>query len=273
LGTSNAAHGTLAAGAASLGARALSWLDGAFAPLRRAGSAGVSPSDRERRRLSAVLGAGSFLVGLAVGGLLAGVVAGLVAAASTSRLLAARRTSYLRRIDAGAARAALVIADGLAGGRSIRGAIEPAGTRLDGPVGVEFARVASDIALGLTTDEALDRLRTRARSRRIDMIVAAIRLQRRAGGDLARLLREIAATAEESARLAEDARAATAQARFTGLLVSGFGPMTVLLAELAAPGTTGRITASASGLVLLAIAALMQLAGAIAIRRISRVRL
>jgi tight adherence protein B len=258
---------------ASLGNRALSWLDAALAPLRRAGEAGVAPTGPERLRLSLVLGSGALVAGLALSGWAAGALAGLGTAASSSRLLAARRRAYARRVDAGAARAAVVLADSLAGGRSIRGALEAAAGRLQGATAVEFGRVASDISLGLTTDEALDRLRRRSGSRRIDMVVAAIRLQRRAGGDLARLLRDIAATAEETERLGEDARAATAQARFTGLLVSGFGPLTILLAELAAPGTTNRVLATGGGMALLCVAAVMQAGGAVAIHRISKVRL
>ena len=256
-----------------VGRRALAWLDTALAPLRRAATAGVLATSSERRRLSLLLGAGALLLGFALVGPAIGAALGLTAAASTSRLLAVQRRTYERRIEAGAARAAVVLADGLAGGRSIRGALDSAAARLQGAVGVEFGRVASDIALGLTTDEALERLRHRSRSRRIDMIVAAIRLQRRAGGDLAKLLRDIAATADQASRLAEDARAATAQARFTGLLVSGFGPLTVLLAELAAPGTTGRVLAGSAGVALVALALVMQLIGGVAIHRISRVRI
>ena len=53
-----------------------------------------------------------------------------------------------------------------------------------------------------------------------DTIVAAILLQRDAGGDLAGLLRSIAAGLEEAARVEADARSATAQARFTAWLVA-----------------------------------------------------
>ena len=244
-----------------------------MAPLRRAGTVGLLPTGSERLRLSLVLAGGATVAGLALVGPAAGAALGLAAGASTSRLVLARRRAYGRRIDAGAARAAVVLADSLSGGRSIRGALEAAAARLQGPVGVEFARMSSDIALGLTTDEALGRLRRRACSRRIDMVVAAIRLQRRSGGDLSRLLRDIAGTAEETERLAQDARTATAQARFTGLLVGGFGPVMILLAELAAPGTTARVTASTGGVVIVAVAVAMQAAGALTIRRISRVRL
>ena len=62
-------------------------------------------------------------------------------------------------------------------------------------------------------------MRARVRSPRLDTVVAACVLQRRAGGDLARLLRESARSMEEQSRLEGELRAATAQARFTGLLV------------------------------------------------------
>ena len=55
----------------------------------------------------------------------------------------------------------------------------------------------------------------------LDTLVAAVLLQRDAGGDLAALLRDLAAALEERGRVVADARSATAQARFTALLVTG----------------------------------------------------
>ena len=66
----------------------------------------------------------------------------------------------------------------------------------------------------------LERLRRRAGDPHWDTIVAAILLQRDARGDLARLLRTIAAAQEEAARVEADARGLTSQARFTAWLVS-----------------------------------------------------
>ena len=51
------------------------------------------------------------------------------------------------------------------------------------------------------------------------MIVAGALMQRRAGGDLAQLLRSAARSFEDEARLLGEVRAATAQARFTGTVV------------------------------------------------------
>ena len=60
--------------------------------------------------------------------------------------------------------------------------------------------------------------------------------QQLAGGDLAGLLRRFAATAAERDRTAADARSATAQARFTGLLVAAMPAGSAVFAELLEPG-------------------------------------
>ena len=80
----------------------------------------------------------------------------------------------------------------------------------------------------------LERLRRRASGPAWDTLVAGILLQRDAGGDLAALLRELAGSLEAAARVEADARAATAQARFTARLVLG------LPVGAAAAGRAGR---------------------------------
>ena len=79
-------------------------------------------------------------------------------------------------------------------------------------------------------------MRLRVRSPRMDTLVAACVLQRRAGGDLAGLLRESARAMEDQARLEDEVRSATAQARFTAILVVLMPVGGGLLAELASPG-------------------------------------
>jgi tight adherence protein B len=251
--------------------RVMSRIEAAVLPLRLAGSAGLIPTDRERLRLSLLFAIGGLGVGVVAAGVLAGVLLALAGGVAASRLIVTRRQRYGRSVDAGAGRAAHALADALAGGSSVRAAVPASVARLDGAIGVELDRAASDIALGLPTDEALDRLRVRSRSRRVDSIVAALRLQRRSGGELASLLRDVADAAEDAARLQDEARAATAQARFTAVLVTCFGPCAALLAELASPGTLGRIVESPSGLVLIVFAAVLQCAGSLTVSRISRI--
>jgi tight adherence protein B len=105
----------------------------------------------------------------------------------------------------------------------------------------------------------------------VDAFAAVLLSQRLAGGDLAGLLRRFAAGAAERERVAEDARAATAQARFTGLLVVAMPTGGAVFAELLQPGFFAKLLASPPAAFLLALAALFQLAGFAAIRRLSQV--
>ena len=97
-------------------------------------------------------------------------------------------------------------------------------------------------------------------------LAAALLSQRLAGGDLAGLLRRFAAGAAERDRVAEDARSATAQARFTGLLVVAMPSGAPLFAELLQPGFLAKLLGSPAAAVFLALAAALQLAGFVAIR-------
>jgi tight adherence protein B len=243
----------------------------AEAPLRL-GRDGRDPGARERRRL---LGAGAlcaFVTGLVLAGPMVGVALGCAGPWVVGRVLAAARERYRRAVDAGAAAIALALADALAGGHSIRGAVGEAADGVGGPPGAELRRVARELALGAPTEAALDAMRARARSHGIDTIVAACLLQRRSGGDLARLLRDSARALEDQERLERDARAATAQARFTGLIVVMLPLGGALLAELASPGWLRSLAGSFLTAWLAGLALAMQVVAAVLIRRLGRVR-
>jgi tight adherence protein B len=247
------------------------FLERVIRPLRRAGAEGAPPGDRERLRLQAAASLAGFVAGAGVAGPLAGIALAGAAAWLATRSLAWRRARYRARVDAGAAVAAMALADALAGGHSVRGALTLAGRGVVGPIGLELRRVGRELELGGETDRALERLRGRARSRRVDLIVAAIQIQRHSGGSLATLLRGIAGAIEEQERLEDESRAASAQARFTSVIVVLLPLGGVLLGEVASPGIVGRVTGSVVGVWLLGSALLLQISGVALIRRLSRV--
>jgi tight adherence protein B len=132
-------------------------------------------------------------------------------------------------------------------------------------------RLRAELALGAPTRDALAGLRRRVDSPRVDAFAAALLSQQLAGGDLATLLRRFAAAAADRERTEADARSATAQARFTGMLVVAMPVGAALLAELLAPGFVGGLLADSAAASLLAIAAALQLAGFFAIKRLGRI--
>jgi tight adherence protein B len=271
--------GALAGGLVALAAReavlaspaAAGWLRLALEPLRRAGREGYAPSTLERRRLAA-LGAGAALLG---GWFLAGpavaVPLGVAGPGIAAWAVSSRRRRYRRAVERALPEVAGAVADSLAAGRSLRASLPAAAGSLDGPAAVELARLGAELDLGASTAAAVDGWRRRMRSPRIDAFVAALLSQRLAGGDLAGLLRRFAEGAAERDRVADDARSATAQARFTGLLVVAMPSGGALFAELIQPGFVAKVIGAPVSAVLVALAAALQVVGFVAIRRLSRV--
>lgn len=262
----------LVAGMGSRAPRAAGSFRGAADVLLRVGREGVDPGAAERRRVLVCGAAVAFVAGWFFFGVVGGALAAAVAPTGAARLLRARRNRYRDAVDEGAAELALAIADALSGGHSLRGAIVSAAASVTGPPGKELARVAAELDLGAATDEALEGMRRRIGRPGIDSIVAGALMQRKAGGDLAGLLRSSARAFEDEARLLGEVKAATAQARFTGLVVVLLPLGGAILAELGSPGfVRGLVTSPLSGW-LVGMAVAMQAGAAFAIRRLARIR-
>jgi tight adherence protein B len=255
---------------APLARSTLSLLENALRPLHLAGEEGLVPSDRERFRLQALTAAAGFAIGLYLWGPKAALPIAIVAAWLASRALVWRRERYRAGVDAGASTLARVLADALTVGHSVRGALTASAGSVRGPIGRELAKTAQALEVGTATDVALAAMRERCRSRRVELICAAISVQRRSGGALATLLRRVAETIEEQDRLEDDARAASAQARATSRIVALLPFAGLALGELAAPGLLERIAASRTGVWLLGSAIALQVGGALLVARLSR---
>jgi tight adherence protein B len=271
--------GAAAGGLAALAAREAvlatpliaQWLQLAIEPLRRAGEEGYMPSTRERRRLAAVGAVAALLAGWFLVGATAAVPLAIAGPGLAGWAVSSRRRRYRRAVGRALPEVAAAVADSLAAGRSLRASLPAAASSVDGPAAVELACLGADFDLGAPTVAAIEGWRRRMRSARVDAFAAALLSQRRAGGDLAGLLRRFADGAAERDRAADDARSATAQARFTGLLVVAMPSGGALFAELIQPGFLLKVLAAPASAVLLALAAALQLAGFVAIRRLSRV--
>jgi tight adherence protein B len=247
------------------------WLRTAIEPLRRAGEEGYAPTVGERRRLALLGAATAVAAGWWFGGAILALPLSIGGGAAAGWAITARHRRYRQRVERALPEVALAVADSLSAGRSLRASVASAAASLDGPVARELTRLAAELDLGSPTSAAVEGWRSRMRSERVDAFTSALLSQQLAGGDLAGLLRRFAVGAAERDRVAEDARSATAQARFTGLLVVAMPSGGALLAELLQPGFLPRLLGSAPAALLLALAAALQLVGFLAIRRFARV--
>jgi tight adherence protein B len=250
--------------------RLASWLRASIAPLRRASREGYAPSADEQRRL-AMLGSGAIATTtVLIGGPGPLAVAAAAGPWCVGVLVAGRRERYRRAVERSVPEVAAAIADAISGGHSVRGALAAAAGSLDGPSSAELARVAADLELGASTGEALAAMRARLRSDRVDSLATALLSQQVAGGDVAALMRRLAAAAADRDRVADEARAATTQARFTGLLVVALPAGAALFAELLQPGFVSRVISEPASAAMLVAAGGLQVIGFALIRRLGR---
>src|SRR5690606_35953147 len=115
-------------------------------------------------------------------------------------------------------------------------------------------------------DEALDELNARLDSPDFDMMVTAISIQRRSGGNLAEILRGVAQTIRERHSFRRDIAALTSQQRYAAMFLVAFPVALGLARPLLLHATYGRLWSSGAGRIMLGAAAMMDGIGVFAMR-------
>ena len=107
------------------------------------------------------------------------------------------------------------VANALRAGYSFQQAMDVVAREMEPPMSTEFERVATDIAMGVTLEEALEQMNKRVGSPDFDLVVTAVLIQREIGGNLAQILDTISDTINERIRMKREISALTAQGRFS----------------------------------------------------------
>ena len=79
----------------------------------------------------------------------------------------------------------------------------------------EFERMSTDVAMGVTLEDAMQQMNRRIGSPDFDLVVTAVLIQREIGGNLAQILDTISETIQERIRMKREIHALTAQGRFS----------------------------------------------------------
>jgi tight adherence protein B len=114
-----------------------------------------------------------------------------------------------------------LLANSLRSGYSIIQAMETVAHELADPMATEFSRVVQEIGLGLSHEQALSNLLRRINSEDLDLMVTAIVIQSRVGGNLAQILDTIGFTIRERVRIKGEIRVLTAQQMISAHVLTG----------------------------------------------------
>lgn len=87
------------------------------------------------------------------------------------------------------------------------------------PTKTELQRVFQEVQLGLNVGQALDNLVHRMQSDDLDLVVTAIKIHSRVGGNLTTILENISTTIRERAKLKREVRVITSMQRMSGYVI------------------------------------------------------
>ena len=228
----------------------------------------ITPSEYLLIRIGAVaLGAlvGLFRFGISLGPVILAVVGFVVPPLVLSYLQRRRQNMFNEQL----ASMLQLLSNSLKTGYAIDRALETVAAKSQPPVSTEFERVATEITLGTSVEEALSALLLRINSADLEFIVTAILLHTRVGGNLAEVLDNISDTLRDRLQTKRDMSVLTAQSRASATIITGLPILLALGLYIFVPGYFAPMTSTFIGYVLLGVAALFVLVGNLIIARMT----
>lgn len=223
---------------------------------------------------------GIIVVGAAIGGLLGWMIAPVAAAPLLTGLIGAALPLLLVKRTAGKRASTLngqvvdlidVLASSLRSGFGFVQSMEMAARQQGDPLGHELRITLQELALGVSTDDAVERLGARVADDDLDIVLTAVLIQRRVGGDLAEVLDNIAHVIRDRVRVRGEVRTLTSQARMSAWIVGLLPLVLAIVVSAMQPHYLDPLFAEPVGRMMLMGAGAMQLVGFLAVRKIAAI--
>jgi tight adherence protein B len=135
-------------------------------------------------------------------------------------------------------------------------------------VGLEFRKLYDEQNFGLTLPDALRNFAGRIPVLDARFFVTAVLTQREAGGNLAEVLDNLAKVIRERFKVKRQVRVISAHGRITGWVLTGLPPAAAVATFMLSPLHIETLLGDPLGIRMIITAAVMQVLGALIIRRI-----
>lgn len=211
------------------------------------------------------------LLGAALGGPVVAAI-GVAAGCSIPRWVRRRRDERRRiRVEEQLADAVASLAAALRAGLSLPQAIRHAAEEGETPLAEGLRAIVDREALGVPLLRSLDAWAAAQSGRDVRLVVSVLRLHRRTGGDLPRVLDGLARTLRERRAAAAEVRSLTAQARLSGAILGLLPIAFFLFLSVTSRQDIEAAYRSTAGLTAIGFGLVLQLAAFVWIRRLLRV--
>ncbi len=126
-------------------------------------------------------------------------------------------------------------------GHPIIAAIAIVAREMPDPLGTEFGLIADEATYGMAVNDALDRLAERVPVQDLRFLAIAVTIQSSSGGNMAEILDGLAKVIRARFKLFRKVRAITAEARFSGWVLSIFPILALFAVQLVDPNYYTRV--------------------------------
>ncbi|WP_353944467.1 type II secretion system F family protein [Streptomyces sp. HUAS MG91] len=166
---------------------------------------------------------------------------------------------------------ARLLANATAAGLALRTSLAMAAEELEAPAGEELSRVADQLSLGHSVDDALDELAARLPSRELIVLVTTLVLANKAGGTVVSSLRNLTQTLEDRKETRREIRTMLSEVNATAFTVPLLGLGSLILVNASNDGALARVTGSAIGQTLILVSLGLYAIGFFVIRRLGKI--
>lgn len=208
------------------------------------------------------------LVTLISGLLLGGLAIAIGVVVTVEAWVRSRATRRLQQFEKQLPLALQLMATSLKSGFGIMEACQTVTRELDAPISTEFQRVIDDARLGAPFERGLEAMTERVASKDLRIVVRALDIHRKVGGNLAAILEQVASTLRQREELRGHVRALTAQQRLGGIIV-GLLPIWVVGFFLVAdPDFIAPLWRETAGRIMAVIGITMEVVAFFAMRKV-----
>jgi len=165
-----------------------------------------------------------------------------------------------------------LIARALRAGHSLAAGFDLVNHEMAAPISVEFQRVFEEHNLGIPLDEAMRAMTERVPNLDLKFFVTAVVLQRQTGGDLAEILDKIGHLVRERFKIWGQVQALTGEGRLSGIVLLALPPALFVAVYKLNPEYVMVLFTDPMGKQMLAGGVVMQILGALVIRKIVNIR-
>lgn len=209
-----------------------------------------------------LLGAGLFISIL---------ISAVVTPVGVKVFLNSRKHIYSFQIDSQLSDACRLLSSAARAGLSVPQGLELVVKEMPKPISHELGIVYREVKLGKSLEQSLQDMLERVSSKDLQVFVNALIIQRRAGGDLASVLSEMARTMEERKIITQTIQASVSQAKYSAYALPLVSILTVIMLSKMIDGFFDLIT-SFAGLIIVTIFLLLQILGVYLVRKISDIK-